>query len=67
MSFFFFKDYHFRLLKKIFFYLFIFGCVGYLLLHAGFSLVAASTGYLLLVAVQGLLVAVASLVVEHGL
>ena len=31
-------------LKK-FIYLFIFGCVGYLLLHVGFSLVVASGGY----------------------
>ena len=29
----------------LFIYLFIYGCVGSLLLHAGFSLVAASGGY----------------------
>ena len=31
--------------KFIYFYLFIFGCIGSSLLHAGFSLVAASGGY----------------------
>ena len=41
----------------LFTHLFIFGCVGSSLLHPGFSLVAAS----------GLLLAVASLVAEHGL
>ena len=45
---------------------FIFGCVGSLLLLAGCSLVAVSGG-LLFVAVRGLLIAVASLVEEHGL
>ena len=44
--------------------LFIYGCTGSLLLHAGFSLVAASKGCSL-VAVQGLLVAMASLVVAQ--
>ena len=45
--------------------LFIFGCVGSLLLHAGFSLVAASGGYS--VVVHRLLIAVTSLVAEQGL
>ena len=45
---------------------FIFGCTGSLLLHVGFSLVVASGG-LLFVAVRGLLIAVASLAVEHRL
>ena len=43
----------------------IFGCVGSSLLR-GLSLVAASGGYSLF-AVCGLLIEVASLVVEHGL
>ena len=46
------------------FYLFIVGCAGSLLVHR-FSLVVASRGYFL-VGVR-LLIAVASLVVEHGL
>ena len=41
------------------------GCVGSLLLHVGFLSSCASGGYS--VAVRGLLTAVASLVVEHGL
>ena len=41
-------------------------CAGSSLLHAGFSPVAASGGYSL-VAVHRLLIAVASLVVEHRL
>ena len=45
--------------------LFIFGCAGSLLVR-GLSLVAASGGYSLTV-VRGLLIAVASLVAEHGL
>ena len=44
-------------LFKIFIYLFIFGCVGSSLLHAGFSLVATS-GALFFAAVHGLLIAV---------
>ena len=52
----------FRFLKKI---IFIFGCVGSLLLHAGFSLVVVSRGYS--VAVHGLLIVAASLVAEHRL
>ena len=47
------------------FYLFIFGCVGSSLLRKGFS--SCDEHGLLLVAVRGLLIAVASLVVEHGL
>ena len=51
-------------LTLIYFFLFIYGCTGSLLLHAGFPLVAARKGCSL-VAVQGLLVAMASLVVEQ--
>ena len=47
------------------FYLFIFGCVGSSLLRVAFSLVAANR--LLFLVVLGLLIAVASLVAEHGL
>ena len=47
-------------------YLFIFGCTGYLLLHTGFSLVAASRVYCL-VLLCGFLTSVASLVAEHRL
>ena len=46
-------------------YLFIYGCVGSLLLHAGF-LYLQRVG-LLFVAVLGLLIVVAPLVAEHGL
>ena len=46
--------------------LFIFGCTGSLLLHLGFSLIAVLGGYPP-VAVLRLLIAVASLVAEHGL
>ena len=49
----------------IFIYLYIFGCAGSSLL-CRFSLVEESWGYFL-VAVLGLLIAVASLVAEHGL
>ena len=49
----------------VYFYLFIFGCAGSSLLH-GLSLVVVSRGYSL-VAVCGLLTALASLVAEHGL
>ena len=51
--------------------LFIFGCIGYLLelglfvSVCGLSLVAATGGYSLVV--HGLLIAMASLVTEHGL
>ena len=47
-------------------YLSIFGYAGSLLLHLDFSLVAAIRGYSPVV-VLGLLTAMASLVVEHGL
>ena len=47
-----------------FIYLFVFGCVGSSLLHA-FS--SCGEWGLLFVAVHGLLIAVASLVAEHGL
>ena len=51
-------------LKKII-YLFIFGCAGSLL-YEDFSPVVVSGGFCLVV-VQGLLIAVASLVAEHRL
>ena len=48
--------------------LFFFGCVGSSLLHAGFLAFSSCVGQgLLFVAVHVLLIAVASLVVEHGL
>ena len=51
----------------LFVYLFILGCAGFFgRFCMGFSLVAESRGYSL-VAVRGLLIVVASLVVEHGL
>ena len=61
----------FKKKKKIsvqffFIYLFIFGYAESSLLHTGFSLVAASSGYSL-AAVLGLLVAEASLAAEHRL
>ena len=49
-----------------FIYLFIFGCIGSLLLRGGFLFSCGERG-LLFVAVRRLLIAVASLVVEHGL
>ena len=48
------------------YYLFICGCAGSSLLHAGSSVVEMSRGYSL-VAAHGLLIVVASLVAEHGL
>ena len=48
-----------------FIYFFIFGCVGSLLLHVGF--LCCSEWGLLFVEVRGLLTAVSSLAVEHGL
>ena len=51
----------------LFIYLFIFGCVGSLLLHAGFLFSSCSERGLLFVAVHRPLIAVASFVVEHGL
>ena len=54
------------LLLYLLFNLFIFGCIGSLLLRAqAFS--SCSERGLLFVEVHGLLIAVASLVVEHGL
>ena len=47
--------------------LFIFGCAGSWLLGKGFFLVEANIWGLLFVSVQGLLIGVASLIVEHGL
>ena len=47
-------------------YLFILGCAGSLLLHGLFPLVAVSKGYSLVVVCR-FLIAVASLVAEHGL
>ena len=44
----------------------LFGCVGSLLLHAGFLSSCGEQG-LLFVVVRGLLIVVASLVAEHGL
>ena len=57
----------YSIFKKInlFIYLLIYGCVGSLLMHAGF-LYLQRVGQLF-VAVRGLLIAVASLVVEHRL
>ena len=49
----------------LFIYLFIFGCVGSSLLRAAFS--SCGERGLLFIAVHGLLIAVASLVVEHEL
>ena len=49
-----------------FIYSFIFGCVGSSLLRTGFSLVVASRDYSSLRCAR-LLIAVASLVAEHGL
>ena len=46
--------------------LFIFGCAGFFVAACGLSLVIASRGYSL-VAMHGLLIAVASLLAEHGL
>ena len=51
--------------NNLFIYLFIFSCVGSSLLHAGF-LQLRQAG-LFFVVVRGLLIAVASLVAEHGL
>ena len=50
---------------NLFIYLFIFGCVGSSLLCVGFS--SCGERGLLFIAVHRLLVAVASLVAEHGL
>ena len=50
----------------LFIYLFIFGCVGSLVLHARAFSSCGERG-LLFVEVRGLLVAVASLVAEHRL
>ena len=66
-TFFFFGFYFFKLFFKDFFLsFFIFGCVGSLLLRAGFFSSCGERG-LLFVAVRGLLIAVASLVAEQGL
>ena len=55
----------FHTIKKKFIYLFIFGCAGSLL-YEDFSPVVVSRGFCLVV-VQGLLIAVASVVAEHRL
>ena len=55
----------FFLNKFIYFIYFTFGCIGSSLLRAGF--LSCGERGLLFVAVRGLLIAVASLVVEHGL
>ena len=52
--------------QSLWFYLFIFGCVGYSLLRAQAFSSCGQWG-LLFVAVRGLLTVVASLVAEHGL
>ena len=52
--------------RFFFFNVFLFGCAGSSLLHAGFSLVAVSRGYTVVV-VHRLLVAAASFVAEHRL
>ena len=64
----------FIFLKHLFIYLFIFGCVGSSVRRAGATLGCCARAFsrcgewgLLLVAVCGLLIAVASLVAEHGL
>ena len=62
MAFFFFSNF---ILFYLFVYLFI-GCVGCSLLHTGFLSSCGERG-LLFVAVWGLLIAVASLVAEHGI
>ena len=51
--------------KNLFMCLFIFGCVGSSLLRGLFS--SCGEQGLLFIVVHGLLIAVASLVVEHGL
>ena len=50
----------------LFFFYFIFGCIGSSLLRAGFVSSCGEQG-LLFVAVRGLLIAVASLVADHRL
>ena len=55
------KTFH-RIFKNRFIYLFVFGCAGPSLLH----LAAEREGYTVVV-VCGLLIAVVSLIVEHGL
>ena len=60
-----FTIYSFFFLINLFIHLFIFGCVGSLWLCAALS--SCGERGLLFVAVRGLLIAVASLVVEHGL
>ena len=52
----------------VFFFLFVyyvFGCAGSLLMHSDFFLIVVNRGYFLVV--HRLLIAVASLVAEHGL
>ena len=53
------------LFLKIFIYLFIHGCVGFCFCMRAFS--SCGKRGLLFVAVRGLLIAVASLIAEHGL
>ena len=62
---FYFFNFFIIILKIYLFYLFIFGCVGSSLLRRAFS--SCGERGLLFVAVRGLLIASASLVVEHGL
>ena len=56
----------FIFIATLFIYLFIFGCVGSLLLRVGFLSSCSERG-LLFIVVRGLLIAVASLVAEHRL
>ena len=55
------------LLFYIYINLFIFGCVGSSLLWEGWAFSSCSEQGLLFIAARGLLIAVASLVAEHGL
>ena len=61
---FFFFFFSFFPINLFIYYLFIYGCVGSSLLHAGSS---CGEWGLLFIAVRGLLIAVAPLVAEHGL
>ena len=60
---FFFKEILFFIYKLIYFILFIFGCIG----CCAWAFSSCGERGLLFVAVHGLLIAVASLVAEHGL
>ena len=62
----FFPLFFFCFMNLFIIYLFIFGCVGFFLLRAGFLFSRGERG-LLFVAVHRPLIKVASLVAEHGL